>query len=153
MEQSFGDYIRRQFLLGEWEPNGFSPLVLAYIGDAVYELIMRSIVVSGGNKQVNKLHRETSRYVKAQAQAAMMDTLLSMLTEQETVIYKRGRNAKPYTTAKNASVNDYKKATGFEALMGYLYLSDNLPRLTELIKEALSRYTPNDPQGTEARNR
>lgn len=152
MEQGFGAYIRQQFMVGECDLNHYSPLVLAYIGDAIYELILRTVVISKGNKQVNKLHRETSRYAKAQAQAVMIDTLFPMLTEEEKDIYKRGRNAKSHTTAKNASVIDYRKATGFEALMGYLYLSDNLSRLTELVKEALAKYTPNEHQGMEARN-
>lgn len=152
MEQNFGAYIRQQFAVEECDLSHYSPLVLAYIGDAVYELILRTVVVSKGNKQVNKLHRETSRYAKAQAQAAMMDTLLPLLTEEEVDIYRRGRNAKSHTTAKNASVRDYRKATGFEALMGYLYLSDCRSRLIELVKVALAHYTPKEHQGMEARN-
>lgn len=153
MEQDFGAYIRQQFQVAERDLNSYSPLVLAYIGDAVYELVLRTLVVGRGNQQVNKMHRETSRYAKAQAQSEMMDTILPLLTEEEKDIYRRGRNAKSYTTAKNASVNDYRRATGFEALMGYLYLSGQTSRLVELIKEALAYYTPDEHQGMEARNR
>lgn len=152
MEQDIGAYIRRQFAVEEHPVNDYSPLVLAYIGDAVYELILRTIVISKGNQQVNKLHRETSRYAKAQAQAAMMDTLFPMLTEEEADIYRRGRNAKSHTISKNATVGDYRKATGFEALVGFLYLSGNMSRIIELVKEAVAHYTPGERQGTEARN-
>lgn len=152
MEQDFGAYIRQQFQISECDLNSYSPLVLAYVGDAVYELILRTIVVGKGNQQVNKLHRQTSCYAKAQAQSEMMETLLPLLTKEEADIYRRGRNAKSYTTAKNASVHDYRRATGFEALMGYLYLSNHMSRLTELVKEAFVHYTPDERQGMEARN-
>ena len=104
------------------------------------------------NKQAGKLHREVSRYAKAQAQAEMMETLLPMLTQKELEIYYRGRNAKSYTKAKNASVQDYRKATGLETLMGYLYLQDEMPRLVELVREAVMHYTPQEHEGMETRN-
>ncbi len=146
-------YIREQFALDKHDIRTYSPLVLAYIGDGIYELMIRSMVVEQGNRQVNKLHQQASRFVKAQAQSEMMETLLPLLSEEEVQIYKRGRNAKSYTTAKNASVNDYRRATGFEALMGYLYLNGNIERLTELVKAAVTDYTPKEPAGTETRNR
>lgn len=146
-------YIREQFALDKHDIRTYSPLVLAYIGDGIYELMIRSMVVEQGNRQVNKLHQQASRFVKAQAQSEMMETLLPLLSEEEVQIYKRGRNAKSYTTAKNASVNDYRRATGFEALMGYLYLNGNIERLTELVKAAVTDYTPKKPAGTETRNR
>lgn len=145
-------YIRQQFDIEEPDIRTYSPLALAYIGDGIYELIIRTIVIAKGNKQVNKLHRETSRLVKAQAQSAMMESLLDLLTKEERDIYQRGRNAKSYTTAKHASINDYRKATGFEALLGYLYLKGDMPRLFELVGEAVSHYTPNEHAGTETRN-
>lgn len=148
-----GAYIRQQFALDKHDIRTYSPLTLAYIGDGIYELMIRSIVVEQGNRQVNKLHQQASRFVKAQAQSEMMETLLPLLSEEEMQIYKRGRNAKSYTTAKNASVNDYRRATGFEALMGYLYLNGNIERLTELVKAAVTDYTPKEPAGTETRNR
>ncbi len=152
MEQGLDAYIRQQFGLGEHDIRTYSPLALAYIGDGIYELIIRTIVTERGNKQVRKLHRETSRLVKARAQAAMMDILLPLLTEEERDVYKRGRNAKTSRMAKNATASDYHRATGMEALVGYLYLKDDMERLCALIKEALSRYTPDEHAGTEARN-
>ncbi len=137
-------YIRQQFGTGERDIRSFSPLVLAYIGDGVYELVIRTLVVEKGNRQVNKLHRQASRLVKAQAQSAMVEILMPMLTQEEAEIYPRGRNAKSYTVAKNASVGDYRRATGFEALLGYLYLKDDMPRLVELVKEAVSQYEGKD---------
>lgn len=137
-------YIRQQFGTGERDIRSFSPLVLAYIGDGVYELVIRTLVVEKGNRQVNKLHRQASRLVKSQAQSAMVEILMPMLTQEEAEIYHRGRNAKSYTVAKNASVGDYRRATGFEALLGYLYLKDDMPRLVELVKEAVSQYEGKD---------
>lgn len=144
--------IRRQFALEDSDLRTYSPLTLAYIGDGIYELILRTIAVRQGNRQVNKLHQQTSRYAKAQAQSEMMETLLPLLREEELRVYRRGRNAKSYTTAKNASVNDYRRATGFEALMGYLYLDGSTARLLELVKAALENYTPPERQGSETRN-
>ena len=144
--------IRRQFALEDSDLRTYSPLTLAYIGDGIYELILRTIAVRQGNRQVNKLHQQTSRYAKAQAQSEMMETLLPLLREEELRVYRRGRNAKSYTTAKNASVNDYRRATGFEALMGYLYLQGNMERLLELVKTAVDHYTPKEHTGMEARN-
>lgn len=146
-------YIRQQFGIGETDTRHYSPLVLAYIGDGIYELIIRTAAVGKGNKQVNKLHREVSRLAKAQAQSAMVKILLPLLTEEEEGIYRRGRNAKSYTVAKNASVNDYRRATGFEALLGYLYLRGETERLLELVKAAVEGYTPTEHAGAEARNR
>ena len=115
----------------------YSPLTLAYIGDGIYELVIRSIVVERANRSANDLHKKTTRYVKAPAQSAMIEALLPELTEDEEAVYRRGRNAKSYTTAKNASVADYRRATGFEALMGYLYLTGQIDRMLELIKDGI----------------
>ena len=117
--------------------NEYSPLVLAYMGDAVYELYIRSLLVSGHNTQVNKLHKEATTFVKAKAQSEILEKIYPLLTEEEITIYKRGRNAHSYTSAKNASINDYRRATGFEALMGYLYISGNTDRINELLKKGL----------------
>ena len=110
--------------------RAYSPLTLAYIGDGIYELVIRSIVVERANRSANDLH-------KAPAQSAMIEALLAELTEDEEAVYRRGRNAKSYTTAKNASVADYRRATGFEALMGYLYLTGQTDRMLELIKDGI----------------
>ncbi len=117
----------------------YSPLTLAYIGDAVYDLIVRTVVVERGNRPVNLLHRTAVRYVNAGAQAALIGALADDLTEEETAVYRRGRNAKSHTMAKNASVEDYRKATGMEALLGYLYLSDRFDRILELIGIGLEK--------------
>ncbi len=118
--------------------RSYSPLALAYIGDGVFDLIIRSFVINKGNVQVNKMHRHTSNIVKAQTQAQMVQALEPLLNTEEEGYYKRGRNAKSHTTAKNASVGDYRKATGFEALVGYLYLTGQNERLMELMKTALT---------------
>lgn len=117
----------------------YSPLTLAYIGDAVYEVIIRTVVVERGNKAANLLHRSTIKYVNAAAQAAVAMAVMDMLTEEEVSVYRRGRNAKSNTSAKNASIEDYRKATGLEALVGYLYLSDRFERILELVKSGLEK--------------
>ena len=108
-------------------------LELAYLGDAVYEVIIRSIVVERSNAPVNKLHKRSSTLVKASAQARLIKAIEARLTEEEVSVYKRGRNAKSYTMAKNATMTDYRMATGFEALMGYLYLKQEYERIMELV--------------------
>lgn len=118
--------------------RSYSPLALAYIGDGVFDLIIRSFVINKGNVPVNKMHRHTSNIVKAQTQAVMAERLAPLLNAEEEGYYKRGRNAKSHTTAKNATVGDYRKATGFEALVGYLYLTGQNERLMELMKIALT---------------
>ena len=117
----------------------YSPLTLAYIGDCIYDLIIKTLVINEGNRQVQKLHQKTSSYVQASAQSKMMRTMQEHLTEEEHAIYKRGRNAKSYTMAKNATMSDYRKATGCEALVGYLYLTERYERLTELIHTGLTK--------------
>ena len=139
MEKSLDELLKENFHMKETEAKSYSPLVLAYIGDGIYDLVIRTVVVNRGNTQANKLHRKTSSLVKAAAQSAMIDELLEILTEEEKAVFKRGRNAKSATMAKNATMADYRKATGFEALMGYLYLSNQLERMVYLIKEGLDR--------------
>lgn len=119
-------------------PRMLSPLVLAYMGDAVYELIIRTQIVAKGNKQVNKMHNEAKNYVKASAQAALAKKIHPFLTEEEIAVFKRGRNAKSATTAKNATMTDYRNATGFEALVGYLYLKGDMDRLNLLLQKGAS---------------
>lgn len=124
-------------MLTNKKPSQFSPLALAYIGDGVYELFVRTKVIEEHeNLPANKLHKKTVQYVKAHAQANSIDAMLPHLTEDETAVYKRGRNAKSNTTPKNADMADYRKATGFEALIGFLYLSGGNERLNELMEIA-----------------
>ncbi len=132
-----GRYMQELFRMQEVDIKEYSPLALAYIGDAVYELIIRSLVLNEGNRQVQKMHKRTSSMVQASAQARIITALNDRLTEEEHAVYKRGRNAKSMSPAKNQSVSDYHKATGFEALMGYLYLKKEWKRMLELIKAGL----------------
>lgn len=113
--------------------KSYSPLALAYIGDSVHTLYIRTRIMEMGDKKVNELHKICSRFVKAKAQSDAIHALLPILTEEEEAVYKRGRNAKSYTTAKNADVTTYRHATGFEALIGYLYLCKNNERLNFLL--------------------
>ena len=138
MEKCIDAYIREQFDIKEVDIRTYSPLTLAYIGDGIFDLVIRSIVVGRGNTRANELHHRTSHIVKAHTQAEMAEKLLPVLTETENDIYRRGRNAKSPTMAKNATMSDYRKATGFEALMGYLYLTDQFERIGFLVKEGLA---------------
>lgn len=139
MEESISllERIKRDFGLEEIDLRTYSPLTLAFVGDCIYDLIIRTVAVERHNTSPERLHREKSRLVKAQTQAQMSQVLLPYLTPEEEAVYRRGRNAKSYTTAKNASVADYRKATGLEALYGYLYLDGREERLLELIRISL----------------
>ena len=121
----------------EVRPNEYSPLALAFIGDSVFDLVIKSVIVEKANCQVNKLQNKTSKIVRATTQALIVDALKDELSEEEANIYRRGRNAKPYTKAKIASYSEYCKATGLEALVGYLYLKGETKRLVSLIKLGL----------------
>ncbi len=129
----FLQYLDEKMELPKVDLREYSPLVLAYIGDSVYDLIIRTALVKTRHCQVEKLHKHASRLVKASAQAALIEKIQSLLTEEEEHIYKRGRNAKSYSKAKNATVIDYRKATGMEALVGYLYLKEDTARLLDLV--------------------
>ena len=129
--------MREIFNMEEVDVKTYSPLTLAYIGDCVYDLIIKSLVIGHGNKQVNKMHKETSSLVQASTQSLMMRKLQDLLTDEERAVYKRGRNAKSVSPAKNQSVTDYRRATGFEALLGYLYLKKEYKRMLELVKIGL----------------
>lgn len=134
------DYLLKPFNIERKEAKEFSPLVLAYIGDAVYELIVRSILVSMGNRPVNKLNKDATSLVKAGAQSEIIKLISDKLSEEEYTIFKRGRNSSPHTMAKNASMTDYKYATGFEALIGFLYLDNRCDRALELVKLGIDLY-------------
>lgn len=129
--------IRGMFPGKKQDIRSYSPLTLAYIGDAVYDLLIRTVVVERANRPANALHHITVKYVSAGAQAKIVDALFNRLTEEEQAVYRRGKNSKPHTTAKNASIAEYMKATGFEAVIGYLYLKDNMERVLELVKEGI----------------
>lgn len=133
IEFGFEHYMEQIPGMGTVDPRTSSPLVLAYIGDCVFDLIIKMMVAGRGNRQVHKLHEETSRYVQASAQSFMMRAMQEHLTAEEHAVYRRGRNARSVSPAKNQSITDYRRATGFEALIGYLYLNREYGRLTELV--------------------
>ena len=113
-------------------------LALAYMGDAVFEQYVRLRLLQSGKVKPNQLHREATRYVSARAQAGVIHAFIEkgLLTEEETAVYKRGRNAKSGTVPKNTDVQTYRYSTAFEALLGYLYLGGNDDRLKELVNAA-----------------
>ena len=131
--------IMQAFELESQDYRAFSALTLAYIGDCVFELVVRTVVIHHSKKAVNDLHKKAIKFVKAESQALMMQGLLDeeILTDEEITIYKRGRNTKSHTSAKNASIAAYRKATGFEALIGYLYVTNQMERILELTKAGL----------------
>ncbi|WP_079747110.1 Mini-ribonuclease 3 [Clostridioides difficile] len=115
-----------------------SPLVLAYLGDTVYETSIREYLIrQNTQRKVNDLHKLAIKYVKAKAQATIIYEIEIELTEEESKIYKRGRNQKSNTSPKNADIIDYKHATGFEALVGYLYLNNEIERLQYIINKGI----------------
>ncbi|MDQ0891506.1 ribonuclease-3 family protein [Paenibacillus sp. V4I9] len=119
-------------------PHLLNPLVLAYIGDAVYEVYIRQYVISGANHRPNHLHKASTGYVSAKAQSKLLEALMPMLSEEEVDMVKRGRNAKSGTTAKNAEVLEYRHSTAFECLIGYLYYKQSFERLKEILDFAIS---------------
>lgn len=137
IENNLDGWIQKVLGIKELDVQEYSPLALAYIGDCVYDLIIKTWIMSGGNRQVHKMHEDTSRYVQASAQSLMMRSMQEYLNPEEHAIYRRGRNAKSVSPAKNQSITDYRRATGFEALLGYLYLKKEYERLMELVKIGL----------------
>ncbi|MGN0131492.1 MAG: Mini-ribonuclease 3 [Lachnospiraceae bacterium] len=131
--------IKETFGCEEIDVRTYSPLALAFMGDCVFEIIIRTIVVERGNRRAEGLHKSKSAIVNAKVQAQMAEALLPELTEEELACYKRGRNAKSHSVAKNAGIGEYRKATGLEALYGYLYLSGREDRLLELTKLGLDK--------------
>ena len=111
----------------------YPPLALAWIGDTVYDLIVRSVLLQKGMTQPDRLHQKASGIVNARAQATVMRKIRDALTQEEQSVYRRGRNAKPAHKAKNADMEDYLEATAFECLVGYLYLNGRYERLMELV--------------------
>lgn len=138
MAFGLNEYLNDKFNIEAKDIRTYSPLTLAYIGDSIYDLVIRSILVNKGNTPVNKLHQRASQVVKAQTQATMILALMDELTDEEKDWYRRGRNSKPHTKAKNASTMDYLEATGFEAVMGYLYLTGDMDRICELVNRGIN---------------
>ena len=131
--ESLPELICREYSFKHHDPKSLSPLTLAFIGDTLFDLIVRTRVIENGNAPVNKLHHTPSSL-------EMMKKIMPLLTEEEEHIFKRGRNAKSYTAAKNADICDYRTATGLEALLGWLYLNGNMDRIYELVFPLLPDY-------------
>lgn len=127
------------FGLEEQDLRTYSPLTLAYIGDGIFELVVRTVLVGRKNSQAEKLHKAATKIVKAETQALLAEAIKEELTEEELSVYKRGRNAKAVTRAKNATMSEYRRATGFEALMGYLYLKGDMERMIDLISLGIEK--------------
>lgn len=138
MERTYFENVLGEFNISEAEINQLSPLVLAYIGDTVYEVYIRTMLISAGNAPVHKLHKRSIEFVKAKAQSDIIHRIMESLSTEEQDVVRRGRNAKSGTVPKNADVTEYKYATGFEAFIGYLYLTRNHSRLMEILKLAVS---------------
>lgn len=119
--------------------NTYSPLALAYIGDGVYEMFIRTYVVNRGNMPVNKMHKASRELVRASSQAKIYFLIEEMLTEEEEAVLRRGRNAKSVSIPKNGNVNEYRHATGLEALIGYLYIEGKVERIKTLIDTGLEK--------------
>lgn len=117
-------------------PENYSPTVLAYLGDAVFELYVRSMLIGGANKPVNELNRQAREIVRAEAQAGMYHRVVEDLTAEEQAVLKRGRNART-TTSRSASVSDYRHATGLEALFGYLFITGDHERISWLFEKCI----------------
>ncbi|MFL0248496.1 Mini-ribonuclease 3 [Candidatus Clostridium stratigraminis] len=141
------DILKNKFTIQE--AKQLNPLVLAFIGDAIYEVFIRTQLVDKNRSlSVHKLHIEAISYVKAHAQSEFVKIMESELTEEEKNIFKRGRNAKSGTIPKNADVQEYKMATGFEALMGFLYITEQTERLNYLLNMVISIKYTSKQEGT-----
>ena len=139
MEANLNEYLNSKFDIEPKDIRTYSPLTLAYIGDAIFDVVIRSILVNKGNTPVNKLHQRTSQIVKATSQAAMVMAIMDDLTDEERDWYRRGRNSKPHTKAKNASTMDYLEATGFEAVLGYLYFTGDMDRICQIVAMGIEK--------------
>lgn len=131
--------IKEQFEIKDTDINTYNPLTLAFIGDSVYETIVRTMVLSKGNKSVNALAKDKNKLVNAKTQSRIAETLTEYYTEEEADIYRRGKNAKTANHSKSAAYSEYHRATGLEAVFGYLYLTGKLDRCLELFKTALEK--------------
>ena len=131
--------IKEQFDIKDTDINTYNPLTMAFIGDSVYETIVRTIAVSKGNKSVNALAKDKNKLVNAKTQSRIAEILTDYYTDEEADIYRRGKNAKTANHSKSAAYSEYHRATGLEAVFGYLYLTGNLDRCLELLKTALEQ--------------
>ena len=140
---SFLEKMKQEFSCEEKDIRTYSPLTLAFVGDCVFDMIIRTVIVERANRSPHDLHKMKSAIVKAKTQAELGEALQEELDEEEQAVYRRGRNAKSGTTAKNASIGDYRKATALEALIGYLYLQNKEDRILYLVKTGLDKLNVN----------
>lgn len=138
MDNSFFEYIQKGRNLTQSDLNQLSPLVLAYVGDTVYEVFIRTMLACEGKSSVHALHKRSIAYVKAKSQSDIIHKIMEELTQEEQDVVRRGRNAKSGTIPKNADVTEYKYATGFESLVGYLFLKKDYDRLRQVLEMAVS---------------
>jgi len=136
--EHFFDTFREKLNIGELDVRTYSPLSLAYIGDSIYDCLVKLYLVGQGNRSVNEFHKMSKNYVKASEQARILKNIEHMLTEEELKIIKRGRNAKSRSVPKNASLSDYQMATGFECLLGYHMINRNYDRIIECVVEGIN---------------
>ena len=141
MEKSLSllEKMKQEFSCEGKDIRTYSPLTLAFVGDCVFDLIIRTVIVERANRSPHDLHKMKSAIVKAKTQAELGEVLQEYLEEEEKDVYRRGRNAKSGTTAKNASIGDYRKATALEALIGYLFLKNQEDRILYLVKTGLDK--------------
>ena len=144
MSLNFFEAVSGKINVSGGDINQYSPLVFAYLGDAVYEVFVRSLVVTQGNAPVHVMHKRSVSLVKAKAQSETIHRILEKLTPEEQDIVRRGRNAKSATVPKNADVTEYRYATGFEALLGYLYLKGDYDRLSWVLNMTTEKVDPAD---------
>lgn len=138
INKSMEKIFRAEYNNGQ-EPKELSALALAYVGDAVFEMLVRTKVLSWGNAPVNGLNKKARGIVNAKAQSDMYFRIEEFLTDEEKGVFRRGRNAKSHTVPKNADIMDYRHATGLESLFGYLYLCGNMERAIELFDKGMER--------------
>ena len=119
--------------------DDYSPLTLAFIGDGVYDLLVRDYLVRQANRPVGELNKRKVALVNCESQAAFAKSLMPKLSEKEQAVYKRGRNAAPKCTPKHGTVADYHSATGLEALFGYLHINNEQDRIKELFNEIITQ--------------
>ena len=136
---SFLEKMKQEFSCEEKDIRTYSPLTLAFVGDCVFDLIIRTVIVERANRSPHALHKMKSRIVKAKTQAELGEAIQELLSDEEQAVYKRGRNAKSGSSAKNASIIDYRKATALEALVGYLFLQNQEERILYLVKVGLEK--------------
>lgn len=142
MEESLNlcEYITDAFGLPQTDIKTVSPLTMAFMGDCIYDLIIRTLVIRRGEASVEKMHKACSGYVKAASQMQIYKLIEEELREEEIAAFKRGRNSKPHTSAKSASKSQYLYATGFEAMLGYLYFTGKVERIVELVRLGIDRF-------------